>query len=524
MTAVFSDSDLKLADFLSFRCFNSSYRASSYGDFKEPTWLLPGWSAAPLDLWQRYKSAYIPFFSKPSNLDLLNDTNAAGIEPKEGTMDNNKLQNFSQSADNHPPAIVDDLMEEYFSIGRPFWYSLIRGCRQGNFEMRRYLSKKECTIVMDKAREKLALTTCLKKVNDSLSVLAVLNCRLGFSVSGCSVVASKLVADRMALNMYMGKDGKFLSIGYPYERMLMNASMYWMNNDKIPYLDQLQALVNSIMEGQVVFEHHGELISRLLLTWAFDCALRNFLPSGEYESFIDLNSITVYELLQSLYGDDAITALGNSCKIEGFEESRKAKLKSLLNGYVRIGKWIKLETALDYDSASYYFSLGVAMITVGKHSSCGKLIPVYLTDSDAFTWIFVEDRNCTDAIEAGMCTTRTSFASLFEKPPIHPYLILLFQFGAKHERDGVDLFEGFPDKTSSQEMENKFAIGLGKLRIQEFQYLREETAFAIEDKLEMLRSGKFKSEDKYKDFAQAFKNVSSKWQLNNENLASVKFS
>ncbi|KAI3659954.1 hypothetical protein MP638_004981 [Amoeboaphelidium occidentale] len=496
ITAIFTDTNSKVANFSAPDRLDPSFRVDAPVKLKEPKWLLPGWSAAPGGLWEKHQELYMQFFSAPKELLPVVD----------------KL-----------PVKYESLFQDYYSIGRPLWYSFIQGYGQ-EVKDRIFVTVEKYKKLATTARKKLNFSVSETVVKDARSILAVLNCRLGFSIAGCSVVAAQLVADRMALNMYTGNNREFLSIGYPYEPMLVNASIHWMNDARIPYLDQLKVLIDSCMEGQVFYGYKGELISRLLLTWAFDNAVKRSFPNGLHEPFIDLHAVTVYHFLLSLYGQGAIDALAKSIKIEDFEGKRKTNLDSLLNGYVRIGKWIKLETAPEKDTASYYFSLGVALMTTEGQPGCDKLIPVYLKDLQKFTWICIEDKNRVEKIDGEEHALVTSFRSIFKANPNYPYLLLLIQLGTSVDAGVMNLFEGFRGMKSGStnaEKENKFAIGSYRLSTETFGFLQGDTGSLIVANLELLRREKFNSEYNEPSFAKEYKDVSSKWSLKHEKFVPV---
>ncbi|KAI3659652.1 hypothetical protein MP638_004387 [Amoeboaphelidium occidentale] len=539
VTAIFTDTNSKVANFSGPDRLDPSYRIGASFKLKEPKWLLPGWSSAPRDLWETHKESYAHFFRPAAS---------GAVKPVEDSMDTDSLDSPAttpiefanteapQSSATNAAVAVDQLLRYYYSIGRPLWYSFIQGYEKRLAAVGRPLKAYEYEDIVSTARMKLASNDLKKKVTDARSILAVLNCRLCFSISGSSIVASQLVSDGMALNVYTGNNREFLTIGYPFEPMLVNASVYWMNNARISYLDQVKVLVDSLMEGQVLYGYKGELMSRLLLTWAFDCAVQKHITTEKEELFIDLYAVTVRQFLLSLYGEDAIKALEVSCHMTDVTDARKKNLDSLLNGYVRIGKWIKLDAAPKNDKASYYFSLGAALMTTEQQPGCDKLIPVYLKDRNAFTWIHIEDKNCKKTKNGLQHAMQTSFKSVFDEDPENPYLMLFIQLDSEHQPGVETLFGGTksnegtmatrnnkPGKEPKKEHLYKFALGSYKVTTSVFKFLQEKAGDGIVENLELLRKEKFKSEYKDPAFIKEYEKVSASWPLEGESFVPFQF-
>lgn len=532
VTAIFTDTNSKVANFSAPDRLDPSYRIDTSFKLKEPKWLLPGWSSASGTLWETHKESYVHFFRSAASGAVEHSMDMDSLDSPATTPNDLPNAEAPQSSATNAAVAVDQLLRNYYSIGRPLWYSFIQGYEKRLAAVGRPLKADEYEDIVWAARKKLASNDLKTKVTDARSILAVLNCRLCFSISGSSIVASQLVSDRMALNIYTGNNREFLTIGYPYEPMLVNASVYWMNNARIPYLDQVKVLVDSLMEGQVPYGYKGELISRLLLTWAFDCAVQKYISTEKEELFIDLYAVTVRQFLLSLYGENAIAALEVSCDMTDVTDARKTNLDSLLNGYVRIGKWIKLDAAPNNVKASYYFSLGVALMTTEQQPGCDKLIPVYLKDRNAFTWIHIEDKNCKKTKNGPQHAMQKLFKSLFDEDPENPYLMLFIQLDSKHQPGVEKLFGGTKSNEGTmvtrsnkpgKEHLYKFALGSYKVTTSVFKFLQEKSGDDIVENLELLRKEKFKSEYKDPAFIKEYEKVSANWPLEGESFVPFQF-
>jgi hypothetical protein len=185
ITAIFTDTNSKVANFSAPDRLDPSFRIDAPVKLKEPKWLLPGWSAAPEGLWEKHQELYMQFFSAPfiviSDGDISLDTGSASsmMDMEElGSSQEFVSHTFAAPEARLPsvdklPIKYESLLQDYYSIGRPLWYSFIQGYGQ-EVKDRIYVTVEKYKKLATTARKKLNFSVSETEVKDARSILAVL--------------------------------------------------------------------------------------------------------------------------------------------------------------------------------------------------------------------------------------------------------------------------------------------------------------------------------------------------------------
>ena len=500
LAAVVTDTHGSLRHIAAAWHVSASYRPKgSNDDLPRPYWTVPGWRRACLQ-WPPNDSDSMDTVQvdSPKDKDFeYMDTSESGDKSNgsdalvpddewESLLDGILLQNGQQ-----PP--LDDLLnfaETLYSYGRPLWRTFLKSMAD----------ETRVNQVVEMARIKLGRTRIDATAEQlpSGASLAVLNARLGLSISGCSIIASDQVAEHMSVCLYIPVNREYIVTGFPVEPVIGNAAHFWM--DKLTADRQVKILSEALFEGLVAKGPRGELSSQLLLTWAFDLTLKSCLKSWntlENITFADVIPVKVETYLETLYGKEFVGTLKESVKDD---HERSKHLEELLAGYVRIVQWVRLETDVDNLCAKRCFTFGVACKTRQFAKGNDKLIPIRLK-SDKYSWIIVEDKNNEgEDKDASEFLYHSSWTSVMSQAPDCPYLMIYHQMGEVKQSPSVhSAHKGFMKLRSgagAQENQFQFAVTVFGISTTTFPFLEQLLPGRVDELIELLtllRDGSFRA-------------------------------
>lgn len=388
-----------------------------------------------------------------------------------------------------------DFAHWIYSFGRPLWRGFLEN----------HTDRKQAIIqCRDIAITKLVCQLESEKQPLSMiQILAVLEARLCLKLSASTTTSADLVAQYMAVAYFISHHRDYVMIGFPVEPIISAAAQHWTMKTTINSL--LDALMEGNTAGIVRRGYRGELVTKILLTRGFDTALNGIdLPVG----FLcpDLICISLRVYLTSTFGPQSIDALMESCALQEDPELsfiRFGLLEKLLNGQVRINKWIKLDDDVEDADPRAMFFFGLAASTCENAIGLDKIIPVRFEDG-TFSWILVQDKNNekTDALEGSVSNVCSWTRCVSGQAPTSPYLILYIQVGdakkGKVNGEGIkNLFVRRAEtRSGGADFENhhQFALGVYGLSENNYPFLREEingglNSSLILKKLRLLRDG-----------------------------------
>ncbi|CAF1049329.1 unnamed protein product [Brachionus calyciflorus] len=253
------------------------------------------------------------------------------------------LPNWDLYADQVKIEKIDDSVkfENICMYGRPLWGSLLQTwLNSGN----KYnsLSYKEWN--------NLALNGLTGgKMTESLNsndILAVVGCRLGVIQPKSISRRQELVANNMAVCVYVKNSEYLFDIVYPSEPILAEAAAYVMHS--IGYDKIVESLIESLKYSLISINDKAGLIAKLILLIAMDKAgkdIRNNMP------FLCLNVVQVGFFLQKLYGKCDENCGNETNNWTCSSQNMKCVLKlvneqlqdpdTLLNGYVNFNHFVQ---------------------------------------------------------------------------------------------------------------------------------------------------------------------------------------
>jgi hypothetical protein len=321
-------------------------------------------------------------------------------------------------------------------------------------------------------------------------MIAVLCVRVCFDVAGYAPLASKLVADSMAICYAVSSDRNGTVMGYPVEPMIGAGSMYWMVQSGSVMTECVKELLRAVFHMRVVERGvRGELLSRLITVSGYDTCLRQSGKVDHLKAF--LVSVRLEEYLSTTYSANFVACLFSSCETKGRDPERLKNCKELLNGSVRICKYIRIAGKLDLSLAHMYYCFGVAIWLRAGQVGLDSAIPVRLA-KDKYSWIFIQDRNYADADKNMKDAWQVcAMSKVFDNWPKAPYLVIYHQYGESsgHFGEPVDLFRyrgvkrltarqqsggGAPcvDGKAEAEDEYMFIVGVSGLCEANFQHVK----------------------------------------------------
>ncbi|KZV78176.1 hypothetical protein EXIGLDRAFT_757866, partial [Exidia glandulosa HHB12029] len=243
--------------------------------------------------------------------------------------------------------------------------------------------------LMGLARGKLANSSTLER--SEVGALAVLDVRLCFDHETRQSVAQRreatLVASHMRVAYSVPEHRNYIYSGYSSEPILAEAAAqtmyYWTNATSSSWkpLDTLQKLLAS---GLIRRGERGELVSRYLLTAAYDAAINYNPASPKIAQFNAGCSVADFlkQLFQSSPGASSVNERILDCRPDNILNGRTLR-ETFARSVVRITHWVKLGDSSGLSTAGLLaaFVRGVAYIGHSTQELVDHIIPV-LIDRD----------------------------------------------------------------------------------------------------------------------------------------------
>lgn len=217
-----------------------------------------------------YKTLHLlpPLYNLP-NWDLFRSSAEQGNPPN----DCNRLLKLSEIKR------LDQLssLKHLTSFGRPLWYALYSAIVKNGFQEERDRGNWKETLLIDLASKKL---TCNHEVNQLLEnqtditfkcfALALFGCRAVINLNPASMITSRLVADFMAICLYINYDRSKMFVTYKSEPILAEASANLCRKNHNLFRTAVDAMTDCFTEGHVDQGDQDELAARLIILKAID--------------------------------------------------------------------------------------------------------------------------------------------------------------------------------------------------------------------------------------------------------------
>lgn len=214
-------------------------------------------------------------------------------------------------------------------------------------------------------------------------LLAVIGCRAIINLHPTSKDAVDLVANFMAINLYVPEDRSRMFIAYSSEPVLAEAAAkIWTKqyNEKPIFLHAIENLTCNISKGDINLGNLGEIVARIILLRAMDKAEK--IPRREIDNAIHYSKVVnVGQFLKSLIGESEFNKFHKSYQ-------HKKTLNKLLNAQMCFNHFIQsyAKKSEEYgdlhknELLNFAKRLG-AMICKPGHPKTDLEIPIFFLDS-----------------------------------------------------------------------------------------------------------------------------------------------
>jgi hypothetical protein len=218
-----------------------------------------------------------------------------------------------------------------------------------------------------------------------LRLLAVMSTRLAITMGPAQEEAAEMVASHMAVCTATEKDRHYLTIDYPSEPLLAEASaeltsFYGWDNG-------LRALIHYAKQGVASQGWRGELVTKILCLMAMDLTLRTKLPDPERVSWTYMRPVRVKDFLNHWICPVAGTR--EFCEIlKGVKHDQTtdvlnvddAKLQEFLDGWIFFNHFIKVEENMTLSMLVHCWNRGAAVMCKDNTTGVDHIIPVIYHD------------------------------------------------------------------------------------------------------------------------------------------------
>ncbi|CAF0970233.1 unnamed protein product [Brachionus calyciflorus] len=268
--------------------------------------------------------------------------------------------------------------ENICMYGRPLWGSLLQ-TRKNSGQKYDYIGFSE---LYDLAIFKLTCGKMTESLNSN-DILAVVGCRLGVIQPKSISRRQELVANNMAVCVYVKNSEYLFDIVYPSEPILAESAAFV--KGVIGYVKIVESLIESLESSSVSIDDKAGLIGKLILLIAKDKAGRSVRVN---EPFLYLNVVQVGVFLQKLYGECDEKCGNETNNWTCSSQNKKCVIKlvneqlqdpdTLLNGYINFNHFVQSKTNMSETQLLPALKRCVAFQCKQNEKSINFVIPVCL--------------------------------------------------------------------------------------------------------------------------------------------------
>lgn len=199
-------------------------------------------------------------------------------------------------------------LENISSYGRPLWYVYYSELKKDKLYSADYLVQ----FAINKLCCYQNIAEILKKPSDDsfkCFALALIGVRAVINLNPVSVYTTNLVADFMAICLLVDESRKLMFATYASEPILAEASAQLCNKEYAKeglLRNAINALKDSITNGDVDQGKQGELTARIIILNAIDSAVSKLPPNRKIDKLAYLAPITVEEFLNEFVGKHVV--------------------------------------------------------------------------------------------------------------------------------------------------------------------------------------------------------------------------
>ncbi len=427
---------------------------------------------------------------------------------------------------NAPPSSIatQQMGFELLTVGRPLWAMTWQVKIQQSLDagsISRHL------IQLAKAKL-LGGCDVMKRIEQSTfpsttESIALLDSRFLLFVSPCSLSASELISQNMALCVGVGEDRSSVHCSYASEPSIVAASAELTESPRI-FRSVLSNVVEIMHTGLVAAGYRGEFLARIMLLGAWDsaCKKRNLPKISNREHPLKyLKPLSLCEYLESLIPKEKLGEViaeqvqnniaDNDQEMEeaGSSEakpraSKRHKSTSVANANARYTKMTQADCNrllngtvcanhvvlvadkkyLNMERLKSCYRLGAIIMCPTNYAGIDLIVPVLLTSGE-YSCIVIQARNYTvKDTKIPFATANCALSGLeFFDGELVPYVLLYMQFGNSTvygHRSNVYNLRLENTRLSQSECLNQLAIGLFDISSSTYAFLAEDAATNID--------------------------------------------